>query len=157
MTRALTILLVFAGLGCSISNAQIVDCVSPRLVHAKQIRGTVTDPLGEPIPNASIKIYSNDLLISETKTDVYGKFSIPSKNGHYSLLAQSQNFYKSKIELEIGTDLSNLTRKQDLFVVLGIPYSFCPWATTNKKYFHQQTALTKHRLEEEAKRNATQK
>jgi hypothetical protein len=157
MTRLLSILLVLAGLGCSVSFAQVVDCVSANAIHVKRIQGTAFDPLGTPIPNASIRIYADDELIAESHTDKFGKFSIPVVDGRYSLKVESQSVLKATITLVVGHDLNNLLRKQSLYVVLGIRWEFCDWATTNKKEYKSQIKLTKQHLEESVNRNATQK
>jgi vitamin B12 transporter len=57
------------------------------------IRGTITDPLGAVVPNATVKLIQNAKQVTSTNTDQTGKYSFSSvAPGRYQIAAEAPTF-----------------------------------------------------------------
>src|SRR5271170_943263 len=67
-----------------------------RTLHAQQagrLHGTVHDPLGAVVTNASVDLIRNDYVMASTKTDDEGTFSFKvTASGRYQIRASAPTF-----------------------------------------------------------------
>jgi hypothetical protein len=148
MKKFFLILMLLAGLGSSISSAQvgIVDCIEQKTISVAKIRGQVFDPTGVPIPGAKIKVVADDKSESISNSDENGRFEINSPSGHYKLSVAFRGFETTNAELGVRPDLLSIFHSSALKVILVVGSLDCPWVTTSNKEF-----------KEYVKKHATQK
>jgi len=146
--------LIFA-LACQAQS--IVDCVIQGKVQTPSVRGTVVDPTGVPVPDTLVVLELNGEKVRQAKTDSDGKFNLNASAGTYSFKMTHPDFAGITIDLVVGKDMSNTFSRSGLYVVLGLPGSFCPMVWTNSDKLHRMREANKRHIEETSKNNATQK
>ena len=135
----------------------IVDCFGQRNVRTADVRGIVVDPTGTPVPNAEILMSEDGVPKMRAISDSQGRFRLNVPAGTYIFKVEFEPFAGPEIGLDVGRDLTNFFRPEEMKVLLGIRGSFCPWVTTNDRKFTHEIAQNRKQLEESAKQNATQK
>ena len=165
-------LIAFAGQGHSISWEQgvrggaikqdgifqfgIVDCVSQAKLTASRLVGVVVDPSGVPVPHANVSITANENARIATVTDSKGRFSLNAPAGEYLLVVKATPFVSAEVGVRLGRDVAGIVHHNDLYVILGLAGSFCPSITTSVKAFRRTVRDNNNRMQESAKKNATQ-
>ncbi|MGO8758835.1 MAG: carboxypeptidase-like regulatory domain-containing protein [Terracidiphilus sp.] len=134
-----------------------VDCVYPGRVSVPRVQGQVFDPLGTAVPGVVVKLVDQRGSTLQATTDGQGRFRLAAPPGEYSFTAVLPMFQTSQTELSVGEDLAGLVHPRNLYVVLGMAGTFCPWVTTSEKEFRNIINGNKKRSEESTQRNATQK
>jgi hypothetical protein len=134
-----------------------VDCVSPAPIQVAHVRGQVFDFSGTPVPGAPLSLSTPGEKSSQTTTNAKGNFDFHVHAGTYVLESQLGPLEAKNIELIVGKDLVNSIHPKELIVILGLRYSFCSWATTSHREFKDEISSNNKRIEEAAKKNATQK
>ena len=88
----LLIVLVVAGL-----YAGATTCVSNKKFKVKKACGTVTDPMGVPIPKVDVELLDNQSVVLERAiTDEDGRFNVPNvAKGEYVLRVKSPYFVQA--------------------------------------------------------------
>ena len=159
MKNFFPVLIVLAGLGCSISFAQggIVDCVGQPEVHVANLRGGVFDPTGVGIPRVDLILKRADRVVAQTTSDQTGRFDIKIPSGEYELHVQSQHFRAIPLTVHVGIDVHSLFHPGELHWILNLAGMNCSWATTNSAAFEKEIRLFKERLKRDTEKNATQK
>ncbi len=85
--------------------------------------GHVTDPSGNPVPHATIKLYNRDASGSYTATtDAQGNYTLLAPRGEYLLQAEAAG-----LTLPKSPRLLNLNSSQTLPLQLGIPDVATAW------------------------------
>jgi hypothetical protein len=120
------------------------------------VRGVVVDPTGVPLSDAIVSLSGDTNSKFETKSDAEGGFSLRVPDGHYTFKVEMKMFAGPEIGLDVSRDVANVIHPKYLKVLIGLPGSFCPWVTTDDKQFKYEIAENKKRLQESAKKNATQ-
>ncbi len=146
-------------LGCigSISTMAQVDCVLPRQINVSRIQGHVYDPWGRAIPGAEVSLSDAGKVIQQQSTDEEGSFSFPQHSGRFEFAATVKFMQPSRVVLQVGNDLVHFIHHDDLFVLIGLPGSYCSWITTSHREFAREIANNKIRMKEFKEKNATQK
>ncbi len=90
--------------------------ISAFAADSGSIRGTVTDPLGAVVPNATVKLIQNAKQVASTNTDQTGKYSFsPVTPGRYQIEAEAPTFAsQTSAPVYVGngyTDEVNITLK----------------------------------------------
>jgi len=134
----------------------IVDCFGQPNVLAARARGVIVDPTGVPLSGALVTMTGEGGSNFETKSDSDGHWSLMAPPGHYIFRVKMDAFAGPEIGLDIHRDVTNIIRPKELKVLIGLQGMFCPWVTTNDAKFKYEIAENKKRLEESAKKNATQ-
>jgi hypothetical protein len=98
----------------------LIASITPAAVQSVTtgvVGGYVRDELGKPIENAQVRIYSKDVLLNETYTDVSGKYEIKQlPEGKLTVTAWSLGFAtkKSRVKLRGGQE-----KKVNFVLVVG--------------------------------------
>jgi hypothetical protein len=141
MKRFSLVLILFVGLGSSISFAQdgikVIDCVMQRKLVVSWVQGQVFDPNGIPIPGAQITLNRDGLRQAQSTTDANGNFALDVPPGNYVFRAELRGFEVTTAELEVGRDIANLVRPKALKVILALSGMNCPWVTSSNKEFKE--------------------
>jgi hypothetical protein len=139
MKRWLPVLVLFAGLGSSISSGQcgIVDCIEQKALTVPRIRGHVFDATGILIPGVLISVSSDTRPEVQLKTDASGQFNFKVSPGRYVLKASYPGFEVKKARLDVGADILSLLHPTALRVILSVGLCDCPWVTTSNKEFKE--------------------
>ncbi len=155
---AVCLVATFGLCGSSLICAQgIVDCVYPGHVAVSRVQGRVFDWSGTIVPGVVVTLVDERGSKMQTTTDSQGHFHLAPSPGEYSSTAVFPMFQTSQTKLNVGEDLVGLAHPSNLFVIIGMAGSFCPWVTTSQKEFRNIISGNKKRIEEAAQRNATQK
>jgi len=133
-----------------------VDCFGQANVLAAHARGLIVDPTGVPLSGALMTMTGEVGSKLETKSDADGHWSLKAPPGHYIFRVEMNVFAGPEIGLDIDRDVTNIIRPTELRVLMGLQGMFCPWVTTNNAKFKHEIAENKKRLQESAKKNATQ-
>src|SRR5579883_1758662 len=83
---------LLVGTGVTLTN--LTPAAYAQQVAVAEVRGTVTDPAGQAIPGADVKMIETARgQVHTTKTDVYGQFALPNLPiGPYRLEVTVQGF-----------------------------------------------------------------
>jgi len=70
------------------------------------IRGTITDPLGAVVPNATVKLIQNAKQVASTNTDQTGKYTLsPVTPGRYQIEAEAPTFAsQTSVPVYVGNE-----------------------------------------------------
>src|ERR1700722_7815267 len=83
------IILLFAGQ----SEANTVICHKVRPITLRWMQGRVVDQLGSPVPQASVDLLRNEMVLASVQTNDDGRFSFQDvKAGNYELRAEYPGF-----------------------------------------------------------------
>ena len=84
---------------------------SATALHAVSVHGTVTDPLGKPIANATVALVQNGTVLLSARTGPDGGFVIVSPNaGRFYILASGVSFRQLQTQSFYGNQFDNLER-----------------------------------------------
>ena len=169
--------IMFLGLGYSVSFGQsvrlhafhhdtprfgIVDCFGQRKVRVSRVVGKVFDPTGVAVPGAKILLSGvgeymqpNANPASESIADNAGRFVIKAVPGDYMLEIETPAFVSPHVEIDLGRDLVSFAHPENLYVMLGLSGSFCPWVTTSRRAFDREVRLNRKRLQNTGPESAT--
>ena len=83
----------------------IACCFAGAALHAATLSGTIADPQGNPVADATIRIQQDHASSREVRSDPSGRFSIPSLTpGDYTLRASSPAFAEISRRIQIAGD-----------------------------------------------------
>jgi hypothetical protein len=160
MKNFFPVLIVLAGLGCSISFAQdgFVDCFAQPAIHAARVRGQVFDLSGETIQGATVSVEKDSRTIQETETDAFGRFGFKSVDGKIQLHINARGFAPGYAFINVGYDLRTLIHPGTVYVILGLGMDEpCPSATTSRRQLLRMVRDNNKRYKGSKETNATQK
>jgi Carboxypeptidase regulatory-like domain len=128
-------------------------------IPVSRVEGSVSDPYGQPIPNAKVELKRDNERIAAATTNEQGEFSIQAPAGRYELRATSQPFAPGYAYIGLGSDLATLFRSSHLWMILtpGLVIDQCTLVTTSRKGFESAVQRHKQELEQFNKNHATQK
>ena len=113
----LLIVLVVAGL-----YAGATTCVSNKKFKVKKACGTVTDPMGVPIPKVDVELLNNQsVVLKRAITDEDGRFNVPNvARGEYVLRVKSPYFVVAWQPIIVTKNSANSRCNKPMEVRLGL-------------------------------------
>jgi len=160
MRHLLPVLALLAGLGSSISFAQveIVDCIGQKTLFVSELQGKVLDPSGVSISYADDSLLRDGNLLRETRTDARGKFRFRGAMGWYTVLVKSPGFSDTSFPIRSGPDVRATFHSNEIKVILGVGMNApCPSATTSNKDAQKNIRAYSEKLKGKELDHATQK
>jgi hypothetical protein len=125
-----------------------IDCVQNHTLNVREISGVVFDPSGEIVPSSTVSAIDQKGHAVTTRSGSDGKFALQVPLGRYELRAELNGFERSQVNLIVRRSIWNVLQKRRLYVILGLPGSFCPWVTVSKKDFESNISANNKRLKE---------
>jgi hypothetical protein len=125
-----------------------VDCVLNHTLKVREISGVVLDPSGEAVSTSTVSAIDQKGHGVTAQTSSDGRFALQVPQGRYELRAELNGFEPGQANLMVRRNVWNVFPKRQLYVILGLPGSYCPWVTASKKDFEYNIRANSKRLKE---------
>jgi hypothetical protein len=112
-----------------------IDIPKPeRLTH---VEGLVVNPEGHPAPNVPIKLFRDEKVAAETRTDNSGAFEFEHVKGPFQLRVERTQYAPAARDIVVTDEIVTHLERKKLYVILGpgACQDECSAVLTSKKEF----------------------
>ena len=105
-------------------NATTVICGKLHIKPMHRLCGIAINPVGDRVPDATVKVLSGEKEILSLKSDLNGKFSYDGlQEGSYVVLIQADGYVSQQFPIEIRKPSKRCKRMLEIRLMLAYPYS----------------------------------